>query len=215
MSPPPSLDELVEELCARHGCHTIILYGSQAVGRAEPESDYDLLCVRSEGGPGRDVRSWRGLSIDAFIYDEASLAGELDDGFIRIRNGIVLKEKEGFGTHLLERVQVMAERGPAPMPADEITAVQSWAAKMLERIQRGDVVAHYRRVNLLTELLPLYFSMRRLWYLGPKESLAWLQSHDEEAYRTFEAALQPGAPMSALQQLVELVLLRLPSAGAA
>lgn len=77
---------------------------------------------------------------------------------------------------------------------------------MLERIARGDVTANYRRVSFLAELLDDYFKLRTLWYLGPKESLAWLEAHDERAYRAFEEALLPGAPLDAIARLAAIVV---------
>jgi uncharacterized protein len=42
----PTLARLVDEIVTRHGCHTVVLYGSRALGTATSESDWDMLGIR-------------------------------------------------------------------------------------------------------------------------------------------------------------------------
>ena len=78
---------------------------------------------------------------------------------------------------------------------------------MLGRIKKGDVEGNYRRHWLLYQLLDDYFYLRRLWYLGPKESFTWLKTNDPPAYDAFVTALKPAAPDAGIASLVDLVLI--------
>ena len=100
-------NRLVEELCTKHGCHTVILYGSRARGDFSEESDHDVLGVRADGPACRDARPWEGSFLDAFIYSEAALE-TLDDGMARLAGGKVLLERDGFGAELVASIQERA-----------------------------------------------------------------------------------------------------------
>jgi predicted nucleotidyltransferase len=205
----PLLQELLTVLGERHGGHTVILYGSRARGTHRPDSDYDLLLVREGEGPVEQfISTWRGLQVDAFVYPESALDPERDVGLIRIRKGVTLRDDKGFGARLIQRVREVFERGPRPLSAETAASKRAWVEKMLQRISRRDrapVLADYRRVSLLQQLLELYFEFRGLWYLGEEEGLGWLFSHDPRAYAAFTAALTPGAPFEAIERLARLV----------
>src|SRR5918912_96565 len=55
MSDDPLVPLIVQELVARHGARTVLLYGLRAKGTARPDSDYDVLAVRGGGDKGRDA----------------------------------------------------------------------------------------------------------------------------------------------------------------
>src|SRR6185503_14495551 len=121
-----------------------ILYGSQARGDATLESDVDLIAVRDEGPSLRDARIVDGLYLDAFVYPEATFT-TLDPSLLRLLGGVVIRERGGFGTALLTRVQEHYDRGPLPLPDDERHALMVWARKMLDRTEsHRDVVGDYR-----------------------------------------------------------------------
>lgn len=204
----PLLARLVDELAARHGCHTVVLYGSRALGTATADSDYDLLGVCAEGEATRDARLVEGFFLDAFLYPEKVLA-EVGPKLLQLRGGVVLREERGIGARLLETVNAALAAPPEALPEAEARVRRVWCQKMLERIRRGgpeDVEAHYRRTWLLTDVLELFFQLRGRHYLGPKESFRWLAENDPEAHRAFADALVPGAPVDAIERLVTLVL---------
>lgn len=205
----PQLQELIAELGQPLGCHTVILYGSRARGTHRPDSDYDLLLVREGDGEVRQIIStWRGLQVDAFVYGESALDPEHDFGLLRIRRGVVLRDDKGFGERLVQRVQEVFERGRPPVPPEVAASRRAWVDKMLRRISRRDrapVLADYRRVSLLQELLGMYFELRGLWFLGEEEGLGWLFANDPRAYKAFAEALTPGAPFAAIERLALLV----------
>jgi hypothetical protein len=193
-----------------HGCHTVILYGSHTRGDAQPGSDVDLLCLRDGGAEVRDARVIEGVTFDAFVQPGAAL-DKPDVGLLRILGGRVLRERDGGGSALLERVRARFEQGPEPLAADDRTVRIVWAHKMLDRIRRDEGVnAHYRRMALVVQSLEDYFALRRLWFRGSKVAFPWLLAHDEETHRAFEAALRPTADGDALTALVRAVYGPLP-----
>jgi predicted nucleotidyltransferase len=201
-----ALRALAEELSALHGCHAVVLYGSRARGTHRPDSDVDLLLVRRSGAGTRDVRLWRGVQVDAFVDEEAKLDPEKDEGLLRIRHGVLLRDETGFGASLVRRTREVFARGPAALPPEEVEALRVWGGKMLQRIASRGVGADYRRVSLLTELLPLHFKLRRRWYLGSEEALRSLEEEEPEAHEAFARALEPGAAPEAIEALVKRVL---------
>ena len=205
-----ALPGIISELRTVYGCHTIILYGSRARGEQDESSDYDLagICETGEQALIHDARNFNGASLDAFIYTEAELA-VLKPDMIRFRNAKVLLEKDGYGAGLIARSAELFKAGPKPLRADEASSLKNWIGKMLVRISRGgpeDVDANYRRVWLLHDLPEIYFKLRSTWYLGPKESFAWLRTNDPATYQAFATALTPDASRGAIRILAERIL---------
>ncbi len=202
------LKAIVQELRTAYGCHTILLYGSRARAEQDSGSDYDVAGIREAGEVIHDARLFQGGYLDAFIYSEKDLE-PLKPEMIRLRSAVILVEKGDDGTRLIARAAELFKAGPKPLREDEATALRAWIGKMLVRISRGgpeDVEANYRRVWLLHDLLEIYFKLRGTWYLGPKESLAWLRSNDAATYRAFENALAPDSSRGAIRILAERVL---------
>ena len=201
----PLIHQIADELRDRHGCHTVILYGSRARGDQRPGSDYDLLGIRAGGERMRDARLWNGAYLDLFIYPEQLIA-QPDETMLQWLGGVVLFQQGQIGDTLLARLDAIFRAGPAPLPADERQTRRVWAGKMLDRAREGDIEANYRRAWLLTALLEDYFQLRDQWYLGPKRSLIWLREHDSAAYAAFDAALRPGASLDQIAALIGHVL---------
>jgi len=188
-----------------HGCHTVVLYGSRARGDADDGSDVDLLCIRDDGPAVRDSRYVDGVYFDAFVSPRDAVATP-DAALLRILGGQVMRERDGEGTALLDRVRALFERGPDPLPADEQTARVVWARKMLDRVRGKDGVdAEFRRLSLIVQALEDYFALRGLWFRGPKVAFPWLLTHDDAAHQAFETAMRPAADHDALLALVDAV----------
>jgi uncharacterized protein len=207
VSEDPHLERFVTILEREHGCHTIILYGSRALGLHSPSSDYDLLGIRSDGEDTRDARFVDGVFLDAFIRTEKTIVAGAH-AFLHVRGGIALRDPQGMGARLLADVAAALEAPPLEVPSAEIAMRRAWCTKMLGRIRNAapdDIEAHYRRHWLLMDLLELYFVLRRRHYLGPKESFRWLAENDVMAHRAFAEALVPGADVEAIARLVGVV----------
>jgi predicted nucleotidyltransferase len=195
------IERIALTLAEAHGCHTTILYGSHARGDATASSDVDFACIR-EGGPS--VRYAEVVYVDAFVYPEAALE-TLEPSMLRLLGGVVLRERDGFGSALLARLRDLDERGPAAMPDDERRALVVWSQKMLERIRGSGVDADYRRMSLVVQALEDYFTLRGAWFRGSKEAFAWLRENDRAAYGAFERAGRADAGGEAFSELVAAV----------
>jgi predicted nucleotidyltransferase len=201
---------LVEELVRVHAAHTVILYGSRARRDATPESDIDVAAFADAGETNRDARLWNEIYLDGFVYPTAVIAtfpssSEPDLEMLKFLGARVLLDTRGLATPFLEAVAALDRRGPAPLSEPEARMRRVWAKKMLARIRRGDVEAHYRFHWLLYQLLEDHFALRGVWYRGPKLALAGLRGGEPEVVAAFQRALAPGASIAELEGLVDLV----------
>ena len=198
----PRVLALASRVAGEHGAHTAILYGSHARGDATERSDVDLLLAREAGPAIRDARLVDGLYLDAFVYPETDLATASVD-LLRLVGARVLRERDGWGTALLGRVQALFDRGPEPLAEDDRTMRRVWAQKTLGRI-RDDLGpdGEYRRMHLLIQSLEDYFALRTLWFRGSKEAFAWLAAHDALMHTAFSNAMTRTATDEDITRLV-------------
>lgn len=196
---------LVAELSRAHAAHTLILYGSRARGDATPESDVDVAAFADVAETARDARLWNGLYLDTFVHPTALAAAPTVE-LMKLRGGRVLLDERHLAGALLERLDALDREGPPPLSEGEARMRRVWANKMLARIRRGDVEAHYRRHWLLYQLLEDHFALRGAWYRGPKVALASLGRDAPAIFAAFERALAPDAPVEALDALVAHVV---------
>ncbi|MBK7396987.1 MAG: nucleotidyltransferase domain-containing protein [Myxococcales bacterium] len=199
------LAEIRRVLVDRHGCHTVVLYGSRAHGDVRPGSDWDVLGVRLHGATVREVRPIGDGWLDAFVHDEAHFT-KLDEGSLRFLDGRVLVDSKGFAAELLARVSAFERNGPPPLDENEEATLRAWFPKTLERVRRDDTEARYRRAQLLVDALEAWFHLRGRWFRGPKQGLVQLRDLDPGAYALFERALAPTATPDDLSVLVGCVL---------
>ena len=185
-------------------CHTVILYGSRARGEATATSDYDIIAIRDTGNIERDCRIFSGAYLDIFVYSE-DMIKEPDASLIRIKDGIVLCQKDNLGDELLDKVKAIFNAGPSKTPAWQKHEMNTWVFKMLDRTTQADIEGNFRLHWLLHDLLECYFKLRDAWYLGPKKSFQWLKMNDMETYAAFDEALKPNAKYETIKKLVNFV----------
>ena len=198
------LVKIIKDIKEKFSCHTIILYGSHARGEASDSSDYDIVAIREKGEIERDCRIFEGAYLDIFIYPEEAVE-EPDVSFVRMKDGIVLCQKQKVGEELIKKVKEIYQKGPLKIPNWEKQVIKTWSDKMLARAKIGDIEGDFRRHWLLFDLLEAYFRLRDSWYLGPKESFQWLKKNDSFTYSLFEKALKPSADLDSLKNLIDRV----------
>ena len=203
------MDRLLHEVCATlrrdSRAHTILLYGSRANGTENEFSDYDIAAFADVPVTKRDTRIIDGQFLDVFLHPEAVLRTPSKE-HLTLRGSRILAQNGTEATDFLAGLEAIFQRGPEPLPADEIDARRAWAKKMALRMRRGDIEGDFRRVWLLTALLEDYFSVRGMWYEGPRKSFQWLRVSDTPAYRAFEEALKPNASFDAIDHIVALAV---------
>lgn len=195
---------LVAEMVRAHAAHTVILYGSRARGDATAESDVDVVAFSDVTATTRDARRWSGMFLDVFVHPTA-LAGEIDDDQLKLVGGRVLLDARGLGATLLERLAEREARGPDTLPESEVAMRRVWIHKMLARVRRDDLEARYRHHWLLFQILEDDFAFHGEWFKGPKRSLHDLRERRPETHAALVEALAPGAPIAALERLVDCV----------
>lgn len=198
------LNIIKDDLIKNYNCHTIILYGSRARGEATPTSDYDIVAIREKGDLERDCRVLEGFYLDIFVYSEDTIKNP-DISLIRIKDGIVLCQKDSIGDELLKKVKSLFNADPPATPAWEKHEINTWVMKMLDRAKQNDIEGNFRRHWLLHDLLECYFKLRDTWYLGPKESFQWLNKNDLKTYSAFNEALKPNATFDKIEKLISYV----------
>ncbi len=200
----PVLAEIVVLLQETYNTPTVILYGSRARGNQTATSDYDIACFGIDCKPVRHAQIHNGAYIDAWIYPQEKLENP-DKSLLHIRDGVVITQESTLGDKCLEKINLLYRQGPEPLPQWEIEVKRVWIDKMLDRITNLDTEGQYRRVWLLFELLENYFALRNLWYLGPKESFAWLKDNDLNVYQAFDDALASDYDLERIKRLAFLV----------
>lgn len=206
MDPAVPWCELVAEVCRRHAVHTVVLYGSRARGDDTASSDVDMIGVRATGGPHRDVTTWRGLSLDLHVHDEAGLAALLEQRTPDLLHARVLAQRDGFGDALVARVRERLAGPPAPVPDDDWRALWAWGTKMHARVRHPDAaLAALHRATLLVEALGAWAQVRRRWYFGGKATLGHLPRSDPAFHAAWVAAAAPAADAAAFDRLLDRV----------
>jgi len=209
------LDALGAELARDHGAVAVLLYGSRARGAARPESDVDLLVlVPDDRAPGakRDTRrattpDGREVDVDAWIQKVGDVADpRRDPSLLRLRGGRALVDRPGVVPPLLAALDALAAGSPDPLSDDERQALVVWADRMLRRVANVEAgpIAAWRRAELLVELLPDCYRLRRWWYPGPEPALRELAARAPTLHAAFVRALAPDATVAELASLVAL-----------
>jgi hypothetical protein len=185
------------------GCHTAILYGSRARGDGDATSDIDVVAFRDAGETGQLAHRWRDLFLDLFLYPTAT---KPDPDWLRLHGGRVLFQRGSDGDEVLAAVEATFAAGPEPLSAGDARTRRLWLEKMLARAEKGDPEGNYRRHWLLMVLLEDYFALRRQWYLGPKRSLAFLESERPKDFAAFCRAFAPSASIEDIRAAVTMVI---------
>ncbi|TCS35084.1 nucleotidyltransferase family protein [Reinekea marinisedimentorum] len=194
----------ISELTEKHNPEFIVLYGSVVRGDFTADSDIDVACFCKEPEVSKDIRVFENKKLDCWVY---SLEGAvpIKSEFLRFVGGEVFLDNHGIGKKFIRGITEFYEKGPNQLKPDEITHLVEWSRNMLIRAEGKSTEAKYRRTWLPCELLEIYFNLRNLWYLGSKQSFAWLEENDSAAYRLFDKAFSDPTDLLVLRELVSAV----------
>lgn len=192
------LIDLVEKIKKEYRCKTIILYGSYADGTYIETSDLNIVCFAEVENMITDTSIFGGIQLDLWVYPMDCLNGYETLG--KLYEGRILYEVDNIGSKLLEKIKTHVER-EFEVSKEEIERLKSWCYKIINRIAVGDIEGNYRKVWLMNDLLPIYFQMKKKWFLGPKKSLRWLEENDKKMYLMFEKLYK--GDEKALKEIVE------------
>ncbi|CZG40149.1 Predicted nucleotidyltransferases [Legionella pneumophila] len=201
-----SILEIASDLKEKHHCHTVILYGSRARGDYTDTSDYDIAGFRQHNIKERIAQKLPNTNVflDIFLYPESELK-EITDEHLCMHDGIVLFEKNKFGTNLLSKLKLIIF-SPPPISENEIHVRKVWYEKMLQRASVGDLEGKYRQIWSLFTILEDYFIFKGSRYLGPKQAIQYLEKHDSIIYSLFNQALSEPGNLTALKKLIKAVI---------
>ena len=208
MTAPLDRAALAAYLHERHGCHTVLLYGSVARGEDGPESDVDAMGFRDAPGHENDTSSFGGRLLDVWIKPLSELNAAVEGGpeareaFLHVAEGVLLADPQGLLARLLEAVSREAQ-APVPMDSKQREFLSGWCRKMLKRAAKGDPEGDLRLHWLLNDSLSIAFRYVELRYPGPKAALRWLAAENPGLHSLFVAALRPGAPLDAVRRLLD------------
>lgn len=167
-----------EILISEHQCHTIILYGSHAQGRASDQSDIDMAGFNDAiSSITQCANIHNGTYLDLFVLP-SSILTHPQPHHLYMREGVMLKERNRLGQDFLAALEALYQQKRSPLSAQELTNRHLWAQKMYVRANQGDLEGLYRAHWLKVDILPDYFAVRQLWYEGSKTAFSWLENHD-------------------------------------
>lgn len=191
--------KIFEYLAEHFQFHTAILYGSRVSANHSNDSDFDFLLIKNKGPRERKIIYLDEFCIDLIVDNEASL--DRVENYLYLYECKVLKDDKGLGQKQVAKIQKFLKERPNPMPLDRIEQRKKQTADFIKYIKKESVLGNYRRHWLLFNLLPTYFELRQMHFLGDKHALDWLQKNDVESFRLFERAFEPGASLGDLQLL--------------
>ncbi|MDF2699806.1 MAG: putative nucleotidyltransferase [Haloplasmataceae bacterium] len=199
-------EKVKKYLKEKYSCHSVILYGSFAVGTQTEESDIDVIGFSDHANEHNDNTYIEGWQLDAWIFDTKKMYGT--EELLHIKDGKILLDENYLCVNLLNNINELYQNGPIKLSEDEIKFQRNWLIKMLKRAKRQDTEGNYRFHWLLVDSLEIYFSIIRKWYLGPKKSLTWLKENDEKAYNYFDKALNMNTTLEEVDELITFIVNR-------
>lgn len=195
----------ISELTEKHNPEFIVLYGSVVRGDFTEDSDIDVACFCKDPDVSKDVRIIGDRKLDCWIYSlEDAIPNKSE--FLRFVGGEIFLDNDGIGKKFISEITEFFNQGPKPLKPDEKSHLVEWSSNMLIRAAGKSTEAKYRRTWLPCELLEIYFNLRNLWYLGSKQSFAWLEENDSTTYLFFDKAFSDPTDLKVLSDLVSAVI---------
>ena len=184
------LEQILKYIQQKYAPLSIILYGSYADGTNNLNSDFDALVITSDHEQFHDTSFVDGIPLDVFVYPSDFFDREYAcEDFVQIHDGRILKDSNGIGNALLEKIQAYL-RSRTVKSSSEIQASVDWCVKMLERTKRGDCEGMFRWHWVLIDSLEIFCDVMQHPYLGPKKALKWMEETQPKSFACYNKALQ-------------------------
>jgi|GEM_PF-601105 len=200
------LPDIMHYVQTTYGAHTVILYGSRAQGTASSKSDYDIIAFRGGAAPNESKRDlFKDVYLDLHFFDDESLNDMYLDVPLGFVSGfVILCQKDNFGERFTQHIKKIYDRGFHVSDELKQKVVDEIRTKLLK--VNNTVAGHYYQHSLLSSLLEHYFTLRDLYYVGARESFAWIKENDLSSYYAFEKALKPEADLGSIREVVHRVI---------
>jgi len=220
-------DLLIAFLQKEYDCHTVILYGSRAQGKAKPTSDWDILGLNDWPTEAYLHEKLEGVGeINGYIYPESMavfdpiypsrIFNPANVFATRLQHGLVLIEKDTLGTDIVERAKRFAASGPGAPSEALVKNMNYYLFKMrLETyldpekpLKDGlpEVLRDYVRREVQLNSFQHYFRLRGMWAPAPIDGYEYLKEHDYQALDAFERANAPTATYQDFESLFHIVM---------
>lgn len=213
-------DALIDFLEEKYGCHTLILYGSRALGTNKPDSDWDVLALNR--GYEREYlhEQVEGVGeVNAYIFPEEDAIYKPQapsgiyvprDYLVRLRHGKVLMEYLDLGTKIVQMAKNTYEAGPAAMPEKLVGQIRyQWLHYWVGLIRQEAVapeMARFVRHRMVNQCAESYFRLRQQWVPSEKDILPRIQQENPAVYQAIVQAMQPSASADDFTQMAEIIL---------
>lgn len=195
----PEEDNLIDFLEEKFGCHTLILYGSRAIGTHQPESDWDVLGLYRGSKLISFHQAVPGVGeVNAYIYPEswaqynARMPSPLyhpAEDFVRLKQGKVLTQELNWGDYILQQAKKIYEQGPPALTEEEREQMRYHVGSHLLDVVLNEArdpawrnLAYHR---IMTLCFRFYFQYRQLWVPSGRDGFAYIRTHDDTIYRQF------------------------------
>jgi predicted nucleotidyltransferase len=204
----------------------ILLHGSWAVGRALPESDFDLICVlQSPREPHRrEFKPFQGSNVDVYYASAQVLRKRLqvfnpfNNNFIlnAFVDGKVLVDRDGSLAGLAGMARSIWDKGPPRPTAQEIEFSRTQFRAALSAIERSSRhcgnspeqqgLLRLRCSELFSRMIYEYCRRRKSWATSMANVLNWLQDDSPQLHLLVRSYLARVQVMDLVASLREILL---------
>lgn len=178
------LDNLVAYLKAKYYPKAILLHGSRARGDAVGTSDYDLALITDKPDLIRP-ESHNGCALDASGVPLTEKI--LKSGHTPIWPCLVLfDDAEGLGECLAKHTLEAFEKGPLPLPREELENRRNFSKRFLQRIQeRGSdpLIRFYYMGDFYQRGLRYWCELNQKWTMSVYLLLPLIATEDPVFYQ--------------------------------
>lgn len=179
-----NLENLKMHIIEKYNAHTIILYGSFSRGDSDEDSDIDLVAFRDEAEEIQDKSMFCERLLDLWIFPTSKLSDIPD--FVQVNGGKILHDENELADSFMRNISHYLSEERQMKSDEEIQNLIKWLEKMHRRAGKQDLEGMYRKNWLLTEILPIYFEINGLFYLGSKDSFRHLRENDSVGFEVYK-----------------------------